>query len=113
MAKKRMIKIVGRYQITSMEMWDQEFVDAEVPGYINFARNGFGEFQFGYVKCEIDWQETERSGVPAVEFSFEGSDEMDPCSGRGWAILDGTELTGLISFHLGEKSGFTAAKVKP
>lgn len=41
---------VGRWRITSMEVWDQDFVDAEVPGYIEFKDNGLGDFQFGYVR---------------------------------------------------------------
>jgi hypothetical protein len=27
-------------------------------------------------------------------------DEMDPCTGRGWAVLEGDELHGMIFFHL-------------
>lgn len=40
--------------MTSMEIWDQDFIDVEVPGYIEFKKNGIGEFQFGYVRCDID-----------------------------------------------------------
>ena len=75
-----------------MTEWEQDFVDEDVPGYINFAKDGLGDFQFGYVRCGIDWQNTERDGVPAVAFSFEGMDEMDPCSGRGWALITDNEL---------------------
>jgi hypothetical protein len=89
-----------------MEMWDNDFIDAEVPGYINFDKDGHGDFQFGYVCCDIDWQETERDGEAAVEFSFEGMDEMDPCSGRGWAALK----DGMILFHRGDESGLTAKR---
>ena len=103
---KRKSQIVGRYSITSMMEWDHKFIDAEVPGYINFAKEGLGDFQFGYVRCDIDWQETERDGKPAVEFSFEGMDEMDPCSGRGWAVITDNELDGMIYFHRGDDSGF-------
>ena len=77
---KRKSQIAGRWRIASMEMWDNDFIDAEVPGYINFAQDGLGDFQFGYVRCDIDWRETDRDGGPAVEFSFEGNDEMDSCS---------------------------------
>jgi hypothetical protein len=46
-----------------------------------------------------------------VEFSWEGNDESDPASGRGWAVLeeDGS-LSGRIFFHLGDDSGFTAVR---
>ena len=38
-----------------------------------------------------DGRSVERDGRPAVEFSFEGSDEGDRVSGRGWAIPDGEQ----------------------
>jgi hypothetical protein len=107
---KRKSKVVGRWRITSMTEWDQDFIDAEVPGYINFIKDGLGEFQFGYVCCGIDWRECERDGEPAVEFSFEGMSEMDPCSGRGWIVVKGKEAEGMIFFHLGDESGFTAKR---
>ena len=100
--------ITGRWRITSMEMWDQDSVDAEVPGYIDFRKDRIGEFHFGYVQCDIDWREGERDGMPSAEFSFEGNDEMERTSGRGWAVLNDGKLNGqIMSFH-GDKSGFTA-----
>lgn len=108
MAKKK--GITGKWRITSMEMWDQDFIDAEVPGYINFGDDGSGDFQFGYVCCDIEWRETDRGGEPAVDFTFEGMDEMDPCSGRGWAALKESQLDGMIFFHRGDESGFIAKK---
>jgi hypothetical protein len=109
MAKKKS-QIVGRWRITSMTEWDQDFVDEEVPGHFEFKKNGLGEFQFGYVRCDIDWRSTERDGQPAVEFSFEGMDEMTPTSERGWAVLENGELDGMILFHRGDESGFKAQK---
>ena len=44
----------GKWRITEMEQWDQDFIDAEVPGYISFGENGMGEFQFGYVHGLMD-----------------------------------------------------------
>ena len=111
MAKKKP-QIVGRWRITSMTQWDQDFVDEEVPGYFEFSRDSLGEFQFGYVRCGIDWRATERDGQPAVEFSFDGMDEMKPTSGRGWAVLNGDKLDGMIFFHQGDESGFAAKKAK-
>ena len=78
---KRKSEIAGRWRITSMTAWDNDFIDEEVPGYFNFAKGGLGDFQFGYVRCDIDWQETVRDNEVAIEFSFEGMDEMDPTSG--------------------------------
>ena len=94
-----------------MDMWDQDFVDAEVEGYIRLDHGGVGEFQFGLVHGWIDHETTERDGRPAVEWSWEGNDEMDSASGRGWAISqgDGT-IKGKLSFHRGDKSGFIAVR---
>jgi hypothetical protein len=36
-----------RWRITSMAMWAQDFVDAEVEGYFEFGPDGMGSFQFG------------------------------------------------------------------
>ena len=109
MAKKKS-QIVGRWRITSMTQWDQDFVDEEVPGYFEFRKDGRGDFQFGYVQGQIDWRDVERDGQPAIEFTFEGMDEMTPSSGRGWAIIEGNSLDGMIFFHQGNESGFTAKK---
>lgn len=94
-----------------MEMWDQGFVDEEVPGYIHFAKDGCGNFQFGYIRCDIDWRSTKRDGEPAVEFSFEGVNEVEPTSGRGWAILKNGILDGMFLFRRGDESGFVAERI--
>jgi len=59
--------ILGRWRITQMDMWDQDFVDAEVEGYVRLDDGGSGEFQFGYVHGLIDHELTERNGRPAAE----------------------------------------------
>lgn len=47
-----------------------------------------------------------------LDFTFEGSDEGDPCSGRGWLEINGSEMNGRIGFHFGDESGFKAVKAK-
>lgn len=100
----------GRWRINWMESWDQDFVDAEVEGFFEFGKGGLGKFQFGYVSGQISYELTDRGGTMAVEFSWEGRDEMDPASGRGWAVLDSNGIEGKIYFHRGDKSGFRATK---
>src|SRR5262249_37304534 len=46
----------------------------------------------------------------AVESTWDGNDEMDPAQGRGWAVLKGDELHGMIFFHQGDDSGFVAKR---
>lgn len=101
----------GRWRITSMDMWGQDFVDAEVEGYFQFEANGRGQFQFGYVSGDMDYETSDRGGKPWAEWTWDGNDEMDPASGRGWALLDGDELHGLIAIHHGDKSAFVAKKI--
>jgi hypothetical protein len=112
MAKKSKAKnpLVGRWRITWMEQWDQEFVDAEVEGFFEFKEGGTGAFQFGYVSGGIDYQEEVRDSKPSVEFTWDGNDEMDPAQGRGWAVWNGNEIEGRIFFHQGDDSAFKAEK---
>jgi len=99
---------VGRWRIVEMAQWDQEFVDLVSPGHITFTRNGRGELHFGAVDVSLDWR-VDVTGN-RVDFSFEGFDEGDEVSGRGWAEITGGKLAGMIAFHLGDESGFMARK---
>jgi hypothetical protein len=50
------------------------------------------------------------AGEPAVEWTWDGNDEMDPAQGRGWAVVEGDELHGMIFFHGGDDSEFVAKR---
>lgn len=103
--------IVGRWRITEMDNWDQEAVDLVQPGFIEFDDDGLGGLGFIVVTGELDWRDADRDGRPGVEFSWQGSDEGDDVTGRGWAALnpDGT-LEGRVYFHLGDDSAFRAER---
>ncbi len=109
---KRKNEFQGRWRITWMGQWDQEYVNEEVEGYFKFGTGGHGDFQFGYVQGSMDHRTTVRGGKPTIEFSWEGGDAADgtPLTGRGWAALEGEELTGMIHIHFGDESQFTARK---
>ena len=104
--RKTKSPIMGRWNIDSMSMWDQDYIDEEVPGYFEFGLDDLGSFQFGYVRGDVDYRVTQRGDKPAVEFSFEGGDGADgtPCSGRGWMTLDDDTLKGMFFFHRGDES---------
>lgn len=104
--------LVGHWKIVSMTQWDIDYIDADVPGFIEFEAKGKGRFQFGYVKGDLDGKIGIRDHKPAIEFSWEGTDEMDPAQGRGWAVVEGDELHGMIFFHGGDDSVFVAKKAK-
>jgi hypothetical protein len=102
-------KYTGKWRITEMEQWDMDYIDSEVPGYFEFDDSGFGEFQFGYVEGQMDCTISEHK----IEFSWNGSDEMDEASGRGWCTLKSNkEIEGMIYFHCGDNSAFEAIKLE-
>jgi hypothetical protein len=105
----RSVPIAGKWRIVDMELWAPEDVDLVDPAYIEFGVGQTGSFRFIAVEAQTDWRATQREERPAVEFTWEGSDEGDRTSGRGWAILetDGS-LSGRLYFHLGDDSAFRA-----
>ena len=96
--------VTGRWLIESMDQWDRDYIDAEVRGYFEFDAGGSGFFQFGYVQGQADYRLVERDGKPAVEFTWDGNDEMDAAQGRGWMVFDGDELKGMLFIHHGDES---------
>jgi hypothetical protein len=106
------MSVVGRWRIVGMELWDQDAVDLVAPGFIECEPDATGSLGFIAIQGDLDWRDALREGRPGVEFSWEGVDQGDPASGRGWATLepDG-ELPGHLYFHLGDDSGFHATRV--
>ncbi len=102
----------GHWRITSMEMWDEDFIHAQGEGFFEFDAKDSSCFQFGYVNGDMDCWSGTRDGKPCVEWSFEGNDEMTLISGRGWAVADGDQLTGFIAIHQGDGSQFVAKKIE-
>lgn len=116
MPKKTTAKnpFTGRWNIASMSEWDKNYLHEQVQAYIEFDAKGSGEFQVGHVQGDMDCRVGNRDGKPAVEFTWEGADGADgtPLTGRGWAILAGNELHGMIFFHQGDESDFVAKMSK-
>ena len=98
----------GRRRIVEMELWDEDAIDLVGPAFIEL-RDDEGSFRFIAVEGWMDVREVDRDGRPGIEFSWEGNDETDLASGRGWATLtpDGS-LEGRIYFHMGDDSWFRA-----
>jgi hypothetical protein len=96
-----------------MDTWDAEAVDLMGPAFIEFGPRDDGRFRFIAVEGCMDCRSGQREGRPCVEFSWEGHDEEDPASGRGWAALepDGI-LRGHLYLHLADDSGFRAVRAE-
>ncbi len=109
---KQMKHFAGKWRIAEMEVWDQEYIDMEVPGFIRIGSDGTGQFQFGLVSGDIDGRVAQCSNTPRFEFSWSGQEEEDPVCGRGWAVVENGKLRGRICLHLAEDSAFRAIKSK-
>ena len=105
-----MTRVIGRWQIVEMDLWDRDAIDLLGPAFIEIGADGVGAFRFIAVEGDIDGRHVERDGHPAVEFSWVGVDDNDDASGRGWALLETDDsLVGHIYLHRGDDSGFRAA----
>jgi len=92
-------------------MWAQEDVDLVAPGFIEFEPDHMGSLAFIAVQGGLDWRDAPHDESSGVEFSWEGFDEGDPVTGRGWAAIEeDAALRGHIFFHLGDDSGFRAVR---
>lgn len=102
----------GKWRIVEMDPWDADAIDLLGPAFIEF--NGRrGSFRFIAVECSMDVRTLAERTERDAEFSFDGFDDGDPTTGRGWVSLaeDGS-LTGRIYFHMGDDSGFRAVPAK-
>jgi hypothetical protein len=106
--------MTGRWRIVGMSGWDRDAIDLVEPGFIEFSTGGTGQFGFIAVRGRLDSRAAERNGRPAVEFTWEGVNEGDQVSGRGWAVLvDDEMIAGHLFFHLGDDSTFRAERHTP
>lgn len=94
-----------------MDLWDRDAIDLVEPAFIQFEAGRSGQFRFIAVEGWIDCHHGRREGRPFVEFTWDGSDDGDQTSGRGWAALEAEgSLSGHIFFHHGDDSGFRAVR---
>jgi hypothetical protein len=101
---------VGRWRITSMEVWDE--LDLLGPAFIEFdSRNG-GMFQFVAVSGDIAYRVSTEEGEAIIEWSWLG-DDGEETGGRGWAVREGNNLAGHIYLHRGDDSAFVATPDGP
>jgi hypothetical protein len=106
---KSVVRLTGRWRIVEMSGWDRDAIDLVEPGFIEFGGNGSGQLGFIAVHGWLDCRPAVRDGRPGVEFTWEGADEGDQVSGRGWAVLvDDNTIEGHLFFHLGDDSTFRA-----
>lgn len=101
------MSLLGRWRIVEMTDYEADYPDMVEPAYLVFKAGGSGEFAFGCVTGHIFGS----GDTDAVQFSWEGNDEMEEAHGNGWAEIqpDGS-LSGAICFHNGDEAGFIACR---
>ena len=98
-------KFIGKWEIVEMEQWDKDYIDLEETGFIQIRNKGTGEFRFGCVYGGIHWVVEENGRDGKIGFTWDGNDEMDPVTGRGWLIQKEKDgLFGKIFIHNGDDS---------
>lgn len=114
------------WHITSMENWDEDYVNMERQAFIEIRPDNLGSFQFGLVRGELDgYLETADGDPPGCRrnpaqlttdrfmFTWDGFDELDEVSGSGWIRLTSRdEAIGLIKLHRGDRSKFRARRAR-
>lgn len=99
----------GKWRIVEMPDFPADYPDMVEPAYILFEKKGGGEFAFGC--CTGHLWEASSTEATSIDFSWDGSDEMDEVCGEGSAELqtDGS-LHGEIQYRHGDKYSFIARK---
>ena len=98
----------GRWRIVSTDGWEE--LDDLGLAQITFGPGRAGEMNFIAIKASVDYRTGTRDGAPIVEFSWEGDDDGQPTSGRGWARPDGNGLVGRLFIHQGDEAAFVAQR---
>lgn len=93
-----------------MDLWDVDAIELVGPAFIDFEASGGGQFRFIAVQGLIDWRPGVEGGRGRVEFTWDGDDDGDHVSGRGWVEVVDDDLRGQIFFHFGDASGFLAVR---
>ena len=98
--------LLGRWRITQMETWDQDYVDLVEPGAFEFERGGQGQFVFGTVSGWLDVRVSAKERL--VEFSWQGQSDGDDACGRGWfKFPTANRGEGKLFIHGSDDSGVT------
>ncbi len=96
----------GKWRIVELPGYEADYRDLCGPAYILFEPTG-GEFAFGCVTGSF----AGGGGHDAIEFDWEGNDEMDEVRSGGWVELQpDNSLAGEINFHNGDDIGFIARR---
>jgi hypothetical protein len=105
-----MMSVIGSWSIRSSPDFDESYLHMERPAYVTFQSDGdriAGNFQVGLQTGFIDGRQRSDG---SVQFTFEGTDEMDEVSGAGTATIEGERLILTLMYHQGDDYTFEATR---
>jgi len=80
-------RFTGTWFISEMRSWDADYINLVGPGYPAVDPEGSGSMQFGGWNVDLDRRVEDIKSGKKLQFTFEGFDEGEPGSGRGWARI--------------------------
>jgi hypothetical protein len=104
-------KFVGQWRVTGLQGFDSDYVNLCGPAKLKISPRGTGHMNFGAVEMELDCKMDDLD-ERVLRFTFEGGDEGDPISGRGYCLVDGNKMIGRIFRHYGDEFGFRAKRAR-
>lgn len=88
-------------------------VELEGPAILDIQADGDGSMNFVAVNASLDCEPGAHGDGSVVEFAWEGTDDGEPRSGRGWVRLgkDENHADGYFCFCRGDTSAFKAERI--
>jgi hypothetical protein len=105
------VRLIGSWRVAWMDLWIREPVDGRVECNLKFCPDGIGEIRFGQANGIIAYCAGTLEGKPCVEFSWHGDCFMDSTMGRGWTVIHGNMIGGMLQFGKGKKAKFLAERI--
>jgi hypothetical protein len=103
---------IGKWRITSMDLWSQDMVDMNELGCLEFYENNQGRIVFCAVEAWMDVRVSHR--IPEMEFSWEGTDAGRSTCGRGKIEFETPFVgNGILFIHNGDESNFKIELMQP
>jgi len=101
---------LGRWRIAATDAWSVADLDDVSPAHVTFRAGRQGEMELLVIEADVDYRVGRREGRPFIEFSWEGTDDGQPISGRAWAFLEKRKLRGRLYIHGGDEATFVAKR---
>lgn len=105
---------LGTWRIREVGEHTRKEIDLSGRAVITFDKDGGGSLRFFWVKADIDCRSSTRGGSAFVDFTWAGTRDGSPVSGRGWAtVLKTGGMMGHLWVHREGDANFTAVRQGP